>query len=221
MYNINSLLNSISMDEVYNLFEKAKPSKTYNKDSYIFRQGEVANCFYYLKSGAVKVFSLSPDGNERTVFIHRKKSIFAASPFFSDGIRKSSAIAIAESEIIIIDKTMVDLYIMQDPKFALCIIQDMSMDINLMFDQITSTSFLNAKEKVASFILKSIQHNKYSLKDNLLCLNLSQDDMAKLLGLSRPTINKTLSFFQSNGWIEIKYKCILILDYDSLKSYYT
>lgn len=219
MYNIKPLIKSISMDEMCNLFEKVKPARVYKKDSYLFRQGEKADCFYFLKSGAVKVFSLSPDGHERTVFIHRKKGIFAASSFFSDEIRRSSAITLSKSEIILIDKKMVDTYITQDPKFALCIIQDMSLDINLMFDQITSTSFLNSKEKVASFIVNCIQNNKYSIKDNVLCLNLGQDDISKSLGLSRPTINKALSYFQNNSWIETKYKYILISDYNALKSY--
>ena len=116
---------------------------------------------------------------------------------------------------------MVDTYITQNPKFALCIIQDMSIDINLMFDQITSTSFLNSKEKVASFIVNCIDNNKYSIRDDMVCLNIGQDDMSKSLGLSRPTINKTLSYFQRNGWIKTQYKYILILDYNALKAYCT
>lgn len=221
MYNIKSLIKSISMDEMCSLFEKSKPAKVYKKDSHLFHQGEKADCFYFLKSGAVKVFSISPDGHERTVFVHRKKGIFAASSFFSDEIRRSSAVTLSKSEIISIDKKMVDTYITQNPKFALCIIQDMSIDINLMFDQITSTSFLNSKEKVASFIVNCIDNNKYSIRDDMVCLNIGQDDMSKSLGLSRPTINKTLSYFQRNGWIKTQYKYILILDYNSLKAYCT
>ena len=45
--------------------------------------------------------------------------------------------------------------------------------------------------------------------------------MSKSLGLSRPTINKTLSYFQRNCWIKTQYKYILILDYNSLKAYCT
>ena len=220
MSNMKSLIQSVSIDEMCSLLEKFNPAKIYEKNQYIFHQSEKADCFYFLKSGKIKTFSNSPEGDEKTVFVFGEKGIFAASSFFSNEIRRSSAIALTKSELILIDKKMVDYLIKHNHKFALCIIQDMSRDINIMLDQITSTSFLNAKQKVAFFLSNCIENNQYFIKDHALYLNLTQDDISKMLSLSRPTINKTLSYFKNRGWIEPKYKSICILDYSSLKSYF-
>lgn len=212
-------MKSISMDDLCLELENHKKSKEYKKNQYIFRQGQKINCFYFLKSGMVKTFSNSSDGDERTVFVLREKGIFAASSFFSDQVRRSSAIALTDCEVISIDKKIVQEFISKNPIFSLCIIQDLSRDINLMFDQITSSSFLNAREKVAFFICNSIKHNHYIIKDKLITLEVTQEDLGKLLGLSRPTINKTLSYFKDRGYIDTRYRCISILNYESLKFY--
>ncbi|MGN9145384.1 Crp/Fnr family transcriptional regulator [Clostridium sp. HCP1S3_A12] len=85
----------------------------------MFHQGEKSNNFYFLESGATKIFSASKYGNEKTIFILRTKGIFAASSFFSGDIRRSSCIALENSEIIVIDKNLVNSIILEGPNFAL------------------------------------------------------------------------------------------------------
>lgn len=219
MYNIKKIPGYKNIDELLKILEKYKKPRLFLKGQYIFHQGEKSNNFYFLKSGATKTFSASKDGNEKTIFILRTKGIFAASSFFSGDIRRSSCIALENSEIIVIDKNLVNSIILEEPNFALNIIKDMSRDINLMLDDISSSSFLSAKEQVAVFLYKCINSNHFFIKDNLMNINYTQEELSKIIGLSRPTINKVLNNFKSLGWINLGYKCIIILNYNKIKNY--
>lgn len=46
------------------------------KGDYVFKQGEKSKYFYFLKSGSTKTFTTSENGDEKTVFILRKKVYF-------------------------------------------------------------------------------------------------------------------------------------------------
>lgn len=88
-----------------------------------------------------------------------------------------------------------------------------------MYDDITSTTFYNSKEKIALFISKCIKNNHYDEKNNKAYIPYTQDDISKILGLSRPTINKTLNYYKSKGMLDTKYKKLVIIDYEYFKKY--
>ncbi|EDT76225.1 Crp/Fnr family transcriptional regulator [Clostridium butyricum] len=219
MYNIKAFLNDISINKMCVLLEKIQPAKIYNKGDFIFHQEDKADCFYFLKSGAIRTFSTSVNGDERTIFILRKQGVFGTSSFFTNETRRSFVIALSKCEIISIDKEIVNKYISINPNFSLCIIQDLSRDINSLFDQISISTFLDAKQKIAYFIVKSIKNNHCFVKENIFYIYYTQDDIAKILGLSRPTVNKTLSFFKNQNWLETKYSYISIFNLQAIENF--
>jgi len=46
--------------------------------------------------------------------------------------------------------------------------------------------------------------------------DLTQGEIAQLVGVSRETVNKALSDFVHCGWIRLKGKCVLISDSERL-----
>jgi CRP-like cAMP-binding protein len=49
-------------------------------------------------------------------------------------------------------------------------------------------------------------------------LDISQDDLAALLGISRQTVNRTLREWEEREWIVLHYKQLRILQPDCLRS---
>lgn len=212
MYNWNSKIKTDLLNKIESYLIKIRSPKVYEKGEYVFKQGEKSKYFYFLKSGSTKTFTTSENGDEKTVFILRKKGIFATSTFFVGGYRNSSAIALSKSEIIAIDNSMVDILIRKEPLFALAIIQDMSRDINHMMEDIKNNTFLEAKQKLALFLKKNIEDKNYLVEDGIIKIKYSQEEIGKILGVSRVTINKILAEFRRNGWIDTKYRAISVLN---------
>ena len=81
--------------DLWRLFAKNLPTRTYENDQMIYWQEEQADCFYCIKKGRVKVFLSSENGMEKTItiveqgilgeaafFDHMPVSIKSALPFF-------------------------------------------------------------------------------------------------------------------------------------------
>ena len=47
--------------------------------------------------------------------------------------------------------------------------------------------------------------------------DLTQEELAQLVGASRETVNKSLAEFVSRGWIRLEGRAVLLLDVDRLK----
>ncbi|HEP8765849.1 TPA: transcriptional regulator Dnr, partial [Pseudomonas aeruginosa] len=48
-----------------------------DKGAYVFRQGEPAHAFYYLISGCVKIYRLTPEGQEKILEVTNERNTFA------------------------------------------------------------------------------------------------------------------------------------------------
>ncbi|WP_321993941.1 helix-turn-helix domain-containing protein [Clostridium butyricum] len=64
-----------------------------------------------------------------------------------------------------------------------------------------------------------MKNNHCFVKENIFYIYYTQDDIAKILGLSRPTVNKTLSFFKNPNWLETKYSYISILNLQAIENF--
>ena len=47
--------------------------------------------------------------------------------------------------------------------------------------------------------------------------DLTQEELAQLVGASRETVNKALADFASRGWLQISARSVLILDAERLR----
>jgi CRP-like cAMP-binding protein len=46
--------------------------------------------------------------------------------------------------------------------------------------------------------------------------DLTQEELAQLVGASRETVNKALSEFASRGWLQLEGRTVLLIDRDRL-----
>ena len=89
--------------DLWRLFAKNLPTRTYEKDQMIYWQEEQADCFYCIKKGRVKVFLSSENGMEKTITIV-EQGILGEAAFFDHMPRVSSAKALVKTELIAINR---------------------------------------------------------------------------------------------------------------------
>ena len=84
----------------------------------IYLQQTEATCFYFLKSGRVKSFIQSVNGDERVLNVYEEGCLFGEASFFDELPRVSSAVALTPCEIVPIDRDMVREEIVKDPDLS-------------------------------------------------------------------------------------------------------
>lgn len=208
----NSYLNKThkidSLTELFKTFE-TKPVRIFKKNQIIYRQGEIAEYFYYIKNGEVQIFVNSSDGLEKILTNYKKGEIFGEASFFDGFTRISSAKTIFDSEITMINKTDIMLCFQNEPFLALNFIEHLSQKVRMLSNEIDSISFLPAEKRIAQYLL-----------DASICTNgiieQTQEDIGKSVGVSRVTSSRVLNKFCHNKWIDTKYRKIFILDGNAL-----
>lgn len=181
--------------------------RKFPKDSIIYRQGDIADSFCYLKKGRVKVFMTSIDGAEKTLNTASHGEILGEGAFFDKKPRVSSARALTSSELIMIDKEKLTELIAKHPKLAFELLEILANRIRLLSTQLDSMTFMQADARIAQLLLESEADGK---------VQLTHEEIANAVGVSRVTVSKTLGVFAKDGIIATEYRGVVIKDKDKL-----
>ena len=90
------------------LAEQQQP-QSYPPGRLIYLQDTQALQFYYIRSGTVKCFISSPEGDERTLTLHHAGDLIGEAAFFDRQPRVSSAVAVTRCELVAVDRSRLDL----------------------------------------------------------------------------------------------------------------
>ena len=139
--------------DLWRLFAKNLPTRTYERDQMIYWQEEQADCFYCIKKGRVKVFLSSENGMEKTITIV-EQGILGEAAFFDHMPRVSSAKALVKTELIAINRNGLIKSFSQDPDLAVHLLELMAHRVRLLSEQVDNMTFLQADQRVAQALLR-------------------------------------------------------------------
>lgn len=194
--------------DMQQIFESLGIVRTFAKGEIIYRQGDLATTFCYLKKGRVSVFMTSIDGMEKTLNTASKGELLGEGAFFDKKPRVSSARAVTNCEVVMIDEQTLTNLFAKHPKLAFELLEILSNRIRLLSSQLDSMTFLQADARIARLLLQSEKDGRVSL---------THEEIASAVGVSRVTVSKTLGKFSANGDISTAYRKIIIKNRDRLE----
>ena len=194
--------------DMQEIFESLGTVRTFAKGEIIYRQGDLASTFCYLKKGRVSVFMTSIDGMEKTLNTASKGELLGEGAFFDKKPRVSSARAVTNCEVVMIDEQTLTRLFAKNPKLAFELLEILSNRIRLLSSQLDSMTFLQADARIARLLLQSERDGRVSL---------THEEIASAVGVSRVTVSKTLGKFSANGDISTAYRKIIIKNRERLE----
>lgn len=199
-------------ENVRDVFESLNIPKRYGKNEMIYMQGEYADCFYYLKSGKVRIYFSSPNGGEKTLANVEDGCILGEAAFFDGMPRVSSAVAMCESQIIPVSERILTARFRVDPRFAMTLLNLQARSIRLLSSQMSSITFLQANCRIARLLIQlrePTDSGKFSV-------SLTHEEIGNIVGVSRVTVSKILNSMRNSGIIKTEYRKIVIENLNEL-----
>ena len=193
---------------IWEPFARSRPPVRCSPGYLIYLQDTEATCFYFLKSGRVKSFIQSEDGGERLLNIYKSGSLFGEASFFDELPRVSSAVALTSCEIVPIDRELVTQEFARNPELALAMMQYLARTVRLLSGQVDQMAFRPARWRVANYLL--------TLSPAGGPVSCTQDDIAAAVSASRVTVSRVLADFARQGWVELGYRTIDLLERERL-----
>lgn len=194
---------------IWGAFAQSRPPVRCSSGYLIYLQDTEATCFYYLKSGRVRSFIQSEDGGSRILNVYHAGSLFGEASFFDELPRVSSAVALTPCEIVPIDRELVTQEFARNPELALAMMKYLARTVRLLSGQVDQMAFRPARWRVASYLL--------TLSDRSGAVSCTQDDIAAAVSASRVTVSRVLSEFAREGWVELGYRTIRLLEPGKLR----
>jgi len=183
----------------------------------VFAEGEPADRLYIIVSGKVKIGHRSPDGREHLLAIMGPSEMFGEVSILDPGPRTTSATTLTEVRAVSLDRDTLRGWMADRPEVAEQLLRVLARRIRRTNNKLTDQICTDVPGRVAKQLLMLAQ--QFGTREGgalRVVHDLTQDEIAQLVGASREATNQALGFFADCGWIQSESHTMLILDAESL-----
>ncbi|MCI5839058.1 MAG: Crp/Fnr family transcriptional regulator [Peptoniphilaceae bacterium] len=182
---------------------------SFKKDSYIFRQNEMANDLFYLIKGDIIVSKIDYNGKRSIVQNFTEKSVFGEIYAYLNETYDFSAIANEDSLILIIKDFKKIFNLDLDKSFLISFIDLLAKKCMLLSRKNQISTQFTLRQKIANYLI-------YNEEKNIVKLEMTREELADFLSTTRPSLSRELSKMKSERIIDVNGKTIEILDKDTI-----
>jgi CRP-like cAMP-binding protein len=189
--------------------------RSYDRGEIVFAAGDEEGGLYGVEKGSVALTVDSREGDRRILTIQEPGSWFGLMSAIDRQPKMHDAYASEPSLIRRLPAEAFDEitganagYMRQ---FAVMLAAQTRLSVEGMLDEAS----LTPAARLAKRLLNVAE--LFAAGAGEKTLDISQDDLAALLGISRQTVNRTLREWEERGWIVLHYKQLRILQPDCLR----
>jgi len=179
----------------------------------LFNEGEPGDSLYIVLSGKVKLGRRSPDGRENLVAIYGPSDQFGELSLFDPGPRTATATAVTDTRLARLRKQALRPWLNNRPEIAEQLLRVIARRLRRTNNMLADLIFTDVPGRVAKALLQ-LAHDFGTQEGGMLRVthDLTQEEIAQLVGASRETVNKALADFAQRGWLRLEGKSVLILE---------
>ncbi len=183
---------------------------------FLFKRGDPPCGLYAVLEGAVRISAVSAQGKEAVLSLVETPHWFGEICLFDNLPRTHDALATGACTLLQIPQVAILKILEQQPVFWRDMALLMSHKLRLSLINIEQISLMPASKRLAHRLLM-IAQGYGEIEQARRVLQLPQEDLAAMLGLSRQTINSLLKALEQQGIIGLSYGAIEILDLAGLR----
>lgn len=213
----NHLLFSGVPNDKINEILSAIVAKKVAKGELIFMQEDSIKYLYYIKSGWVKIFTETVEGEEAIIDVLPTDNFFGDHALLEDDIVRYNAEAVDACEVQMIPIQIVRSLFFTSPEFAKNIVKYMSLKQKFRDKEIEHLSLQNAPQRIGCFLLRLCKTNQDS--NVLLDLPYDKSLIASRLGMKSETFSRALNKLKREVGIDVRGNKILLSSVSSLSHY--
>ncbi len=180
----------------------------------VFDEGEQGDSVYIVLAGKIKIGRKAPDGRENMLAVMGPSDMFGELSVFDPGPRTATATAVTDVRLARLQHTALRAWMSDRPQIAEQLLRVLARRLRRTNDALADLIFTDVPGRVAKNLLQMAQRFGERQADGSLRLthDLTQEELAQLVGASRETVNKALADFAARGWLRLEGKSVVLLD---------
>jgi CRP/FNR family transcriptional regulator, cyclic AMP receptor protein len=173
----------------------------FQRNSTIFRQGDPADAVFYIQSGRIELKVVSERGKAAITAILGPGDFFGEGCLASQTFHFGSAIALAESAIVRIEKESMIRMLRDEPDFS-SLFTTFLLSRNIQFEEDLVDQLFNSSERRLARVLLLLANFGKNGELEPVIPRISQEVLAEKVGTTRPRISAFMNKFRKLGFIE-------------------
>ena len=187
------------------------------KGQSLFKEGDDGDHLYVVSSGKVKLGTKSVDGRENLLMILGPGDMFGELSLFDSGPRTATAIAVTDAKLLALGQDKVIPWVREHPEVSLQLLARLASRLRRTNEVVGDLVFSDVPGRVAKALIDlGVKFGDKRTEGLFVNHDLTQEELAQLVGASRETVNKALADFAQRGWIRLEARSVMILDYERL-----
>ena len=211
------LFACLSPEELDDLASKLK-RRSYRRGEIIYHHDDLAGSLFVLTNGRVKIRLLSPTGTKEVTYGWVTPGVlFGATNLIGEGSQQSDTVAVEPCEVLVLGREDFRGFLYKHPEATEVLLEMMAVRFRRAIARFYDLAFLDAPARLAKVLLQQAEHGEPQLDGSVVINNITQRELASLIGTTRESTNKWLHFFVRQGCIEFNRGTIKILRMDELR----
>ena len=176
----------------------------------LFDEGDGGDCLYVVLEGKMKLTRAAGDGRENLLSVIGPGEMFGELSLFDPRPRTSSASAVTDVTLAVLPHDSLLPLLRKRPALVQRLRRANDVTADLVFTDVPG--------RVAKALLDLAERFGQQTDEGLqVHHDLTQEELAQLVGASRETVNKALADFAARGWLHISARSVLIVDAERLR----
>ena len=173
---------------------------TVPKKQTIFAQGDAADAVFYIQEGKVRLTVVSKIGKEATLGILNDGEFFGEGGLAGQPLRMGSATAMADCELLRIDKKAMILALHREHTFSDLFVAYL-LARNIRYEEDLVDQLFNSSEKRLARILLLLAHFGKEGVPETVIPKISQETLAEMIGTTRSRVSFFMNRFRKLGFL--------------------
>jgi len=187
------------------------------KGQSLFREGDDGDHLFIVSNGKVKLGTKSPDGRENLLMILGPGDMFGDLSLFDSGPRTATATAVTDTKLLSLGQDKVIPWIKEHPEVSLHLLARLASRLRRTNEVVGDLVFSDVPGRVAKALIDlGVKFGEKREEGLFVNHDLTQEELAQLVGASRETVNKALADFAQRGWLRLEARAVMILDYERM-----
>ena len=184
---------------------------------HLFRPGDKSHALFALRSGALKSYCITEDGEEQVLGFTLPGELTGMDGL-SGGRYASAAVVLETSSICELPYSKLENLCHDLPGLQRQLLNVVGREITSDQQMLMLLGKRTAEERLASFLLSlSTRYKQRSLSPTEFNLPMSRQDIGNYLGLAIETVSRLFAQFQDKQILKVNRRQITILDMERLK----
>ena len=184
----------------------------------LFAEGDRGDRLYVIVEGKIKLGRTSADGRENLLAILGPGEMFGELSLFDPGPRTAAAISVSDSRLVGLGHDALQPWLLRHPEVAQQLLKALGKRLRRTNEALADLVFSDVPGRVAKSLLDlAAKFGRATDEGVLVAHELTQEELAQLVGASRETVNKALADFATRGWLRLEARSVVLLDVERLR----